>query len=52
MEKSATLTVRCECGFEVHGSEDEVVDAMQDHARNAHNMKATREQILDRAEQA
>jgi len=50
MDREQRLTVRCECGFEAHGSEDEVVEAMQDHAVNAHNMKATRDQILARAE--
>jgi predicted small metal-binding protein len=49
---SASLVVRCECGFEARGTDDEVVEAMQDHAVNAHNMKATREQILARAERA
>jgi predicted small metal-binding protein len=51
-QRPLTLRIRCECGFEAHGDEDEVVHAMQDHARNAHNMKATREQILARAERA
>jgi len=44
-----TLLVRCDCGFEVRGTADEVVDAMQDHAKNVHNMSATREQVLARA---
>ncbi len=43
------LVVRCDCGFEVRGMADEVVDAMQDHAKNVHNMTATREQVLERA---
>ena len=43
------LTVRCDCGFEVRGTADEVVGAMQDHAKNVHNMSATREQVLARA---
>jgi len=51
-DSSTGLVVRCECGFVARGSEDEVVEAMQDHAVNAHNMKATREQILARAERA
>ena len=49
---TTSLIVRCECGFVARGSEDEVVDAMQEHAVNSHNMKATREQILARAERA
>ena len=46
------LVVRCDCGFEVRGTGDEVVERMQDHARNVHNMPATREQVLDRATSA
>ena len=45
-----TLVVRCDCGFEVRGTADEVVGAMQAHAKNVHNMSATREQVLARAE--
>ena len=44
------MVVRCECGFVARGSADEVVPAIQDHAFKAHNMKATREQVLARAE--
>jgi|GEM_PF-895062 len=44
-----TLVVKCDCGFEVRGTADEVVDAMQDHAKNVHNMTATRAQVLERA---
>ena len=46
---STTLVARCDCGFEVRGTADEVVDGMQAHARNVHNMSATREQVLERA---
>jgi len=47
-----SLIVRCDCGFEVRGNADEVVEAMQAHARDAHNMNATREQVLARAQKA
>lgn len=47
-----TLVARCDCGFEVRGTADEVVEGMQAHARNVHNMNATREQVLERATQA
>jgi predicted small metal-binding protein len=43
------LVVRCECGFEVRGDEDEIVPALQKHAGESHNMKITREQVLARA---
>jgi predicted small metal-binding protein len=39
-------TNRCSCGWEVNGSEDEVVDATIDHGRRIHNMEATREQVI------
>jgi predicted small metal-binding protein len=40
------FTNRCACGWEVTGTEDEVVDATIDHGRRIHNMEATREQVL------
>jgi predicted small metal-binding protein len=40
------LTVRCACGWEVQGSESEVVDATRKHGEQLHNMRATREQVL------
>jgi predicted small metal-binding protein len=43
---SGSLRVRCACGWEVVGAEDEVVDATQEHGRRMHNMAATREQVL------
>jgi predicted small metal-binding protein len=48
----AELVVRCECGFEVRGREDEVVEATQEHGRKAHNMDVTREQVLEMAKPA
>lgn len=45
-----TLRTRCVCGWEVTGSEDEVVEATLDHGQRVHNMAGTREQVLERAE--
>ena len=42
----ATMTVRCVCGWEATGTEDEVVAATSDHGERVHNMRATREEIL------
>lgn len=44
------LVVRCECGFEVRGSADEVVAGIEHHALKNHNMRTTREQVLARAQ--
>jgi len=41
-----SLTVRCVCGWETHGSEGEVVEATSEHGIRAHNMAATRDEIL------
>jgi predicted small metal-binding protein len=41
-----TLRVRCACGWEVVGTEEEVVPATQEHGRRVHNMAATRDQVL------
>jgi predicted small metal-binding protein len=49
-QQDLELMVRCECGFVARGGEEEVVTAIQDHALHAHNMKATREQVLTRAQ--
>lgn len=40
------LTLTCACGWEVSGTEDEVVAAAQDHGRTMHNMETSREQVL------
>ena len=45
-DEAGLFTNRCACGWEVSGSEDEVVDATIDHGRRIHNMEATREQVL------
>jgi predicted small metal-binding protein len=46
---TATLVVRCGCGWEVAGSEDAVVPATEEHGLRVHNMRATRDEILGMA---
>ena len=41
-----TLLVRCACGWETTGNEDEVVAATQEHGRRIHNMLPTRDEVL------
>jgi predicted small metal-binding protein len=43
------LTVHCACGWEISGTEAEIVPATVAHGRQLHNMKATREQVLEMA---
>ena len=41
-----TITVRCVCGWETTGSEEDVVLATTEHGRRLHNMIATRAEVL------
>ncbi len=42
-----TRIINCDCGRVVRGdSDDELVAATQQHAREAHGMELTREQVL------
>ena len=50
IEPTKELVVRCECGFETRGTEDQIVPALQKHAGESHNMKVTRDQVLARAQ--
>jgi len=47
MPDEPQYTNRCACGWEITGSEDDVVDATIDHGRRIHNMEATREQVIE-----
>jgi predicted small metal-binding protein len=44
--------ITCEFGFTARGEEDAIVKAAQQHGREAHNMEATREQVLAMAKPA
>lgn len=40
------LAVRCDCGWEARGPENELVLKIQEHAREVHGLDVTREQAL------
>lgn len=43
-------TIQCPCGYTLYGrTDDEVVGAAQEHAREVHDMKLSREQALSMA---
>ena len=45
--------INCDCGFTVRGeTDDELVTKTQAHAREAHDMDLTREQVLSMAKAA
>ena len=45
-----TKIMNCDCGRVMRGdSDDELVAAAQEHAREAHGMELTREQVLSLA---
>ncbi len=41
-----TITVRCVCGWETAGLEDDVIVATIEHGRRLHNMTPTRDEVL------
>jgi predicted small metal-binding protein len=41
-----TITVRCVCGWETTGGEDDVIVATTEHGRRLHNMTPTRDEVL------
>lgn len=42
-----TRIINCDCGHVIRGdTDDELVAACQKHARDAHGMELTREQVL------
>jgi predicted small metal-binding protein len=43
---SRALLVRCACGWETTGREEELIRATEEHGRRVHNMVATRDEIL------
>jgi len=46
------LIVRCPCGWETDGLEDQVVAAAQAHGREAHGKEPTRQEIMTMARPA
>jgi len=38
--------VTCLCGWQCRGTEDEVVEQVQAHGREAHGIESTREEVL------
>lgn len=47
----ADKQVSCDCGTVVRAeSDDELVDRVQEHAREVHRMELSREQVLSMAE--
>lgn len=43
---SEPLRLRCACGWETAGSEEELIRATEEHGRRVHNMVPTRAEIL------
>ena len=40
------MRLRCACGWEASGSEDEVVAAATEHGDRVHNMRPSRAEVL------
>jgi predicted small metal-binding protein len=49
MERSSTVAkkIQCDCGFVAREEDDDtLVEVVQEHARDVHDMELTREQVL------
>jgi predicted small metal-binding protein len=46
---SAQWQVTCQCGWRTKGTKDVVVQAVQEHGRQAHDMELTEEQVMSQA---
>jgi predicted small metal-binding protein len=42
----APMRLRCACGWETAGTEDELVVAATEHGERVHNMRPTRDEVL------
>ena len=43
---SEPMRLRCACGWEMAGTEEELIAAAEEHGRRVHNMQPTREEVL------
>jgi predicted small metal-binding protein len=43
---SDSMHLRCACGWEASGTEDEVTAAATEHGERVHNMRPTRDEVL------
>jgi len=41
-----SMRLRCACGWETSGTEDEVLAAATEHGERVHNMRPTRDEVL------
>jgi predicted small metal-binding protein len=47
--RQAIMVVQCACGVLMRGTLEELVPIVQTHARESHNMRVSREDVLSRA---
>jgi predicted small metal-binding protein len=40
------MRLRCACGWEASGTEDELIVAATEHGERVHNMRPTRDEVL------
>jgi predicted small metal-binding protein len=46
MVTDAPMHLRCACGWETSGTEEELIAAATEHGERVHNMRPTRDQVL------
>lgn len=48
-QASAQFQVTCQCGWRTRGTKEVVVQTVQEHGREAHNMDLSEEQVMAQA---
>ena len=46
MTETPMLHLRCACGWEAAGTEDQLIAAATEHGERVHNMRVTRDEVL------
>ena len=46
MTEAQPMRLRCACGWETTGTEEELIAAATEHGERVHNMRPTRDEVL------
>lgn len=44
--ESEPIRLRCACGWEATGTEEDLIAAAEEHGRRVHNLQPTRDEVL------
>jgi len=46
MTEAPPMRLRCACGWEASGTEEELIAAAAEHGERVHNMRPTRDEVM------